>query len=43
MSSSIKYADESALLGAVEAANFRIEGRWKSADGKFVLACARPA
>jgi uncharacterized SAM-dependent methyltransferase len=43
MSSSIKYANEAALLGAVEAARFRIETKWTSNDGKFVLACAKPA
>jgi hypothetical protein len=43
MSSSIKYADEATLLGAVEAAKFRIESRWTSRDGKFVLACAKPS
>ena len=42
MSSSIKYADEATLLGAVEAARFHIENKWTSRDGKFVLACAKP-
>jgi uncharacterized SAM-dependent methyltransferase len=42
MSSSMKYTDESILLGAVEAARFRVEGKWTSSDGKFVLACAKP-
>jgi uncharacterized SAM-dependent methyltransferase len=42
MSSSIKYADEATLLDAVESARFRIESKWKSHDGKFVLACAKP-
>jgi uncharacterized SAM-dependent methyltransferase len=42
MSSSIKYASESALLGLVETGGFKIESSWKSADGSFVLACARP-
>ena len=42
MSSSIKYASESALLGMVEAGAFKIESRWTSGDGSFVLACARP-
>src|SRR5438874_899504 len=41
MSSSIKYASKSALLGFVEAAGFRIEQHWASSDGNFVLACAR--
>ncbi|HWC19208.1 MAG TPA: L-histidine N(alpha)-methyltransferase [Terriglobales bacterium] len=41
MSSSIKYADETALFRALEAANFRTERRWESADGKFVLGCAK--
>ena len=40
MSSSIKYADESVLLGGVKAAHFRIEGTWMSADRRFVLGCA---
>jgi len=43
MSSSIKYADEATLLGAVEAARFQIENKWTSRDGKFVLALAKPA
>jgi uncharacterized SAM-dependent methyltransferase len=42
MSSSIKYASESALLGFVEHAGFKIESRWSSTDANFVLACAKP-
>jgi len=42
MSSSIKYADERTLLGAVEAARFQIEKKWTSRDQKFLLACAKP-
>lgn len=42
MSSSIKYSNESVLLGAVEAARFQIEMNWTSRDGKFVLGCAKP-
>jgi uncharacterized SAM-dependent methyltransferase len=42
MSSSIKYASESALLGFVEHAGFQVESRWSSSDGNFILACARP-
>lgn len=42
MSSSIKYADEATLFGAVEAARFQIETTWTSRDSKFVLACAKP-
>ena len=30
-------------FGFVEAAGFRIETKWISEDGKFVLAMARPA
>ncbi|MFL6439073.1 MAG: L-histidine N(alpha)-methyltransferase [Terriglobales bacterium] len=41
MSSSIKYASESVLLGFVERAAFQIESRWSSSDGNFILACAR--
>jgi len=40
MSSSIKYADQSVLLGGVEAARFRIEGTWMSSDRRFALGCA---
>lgn len=40
MSSSIKYADEMALLGMVEEAGFKIESKWVSGDSKFILACA---
>jgi len=43
MSSSIKYTNEAALLGFVEAGGFRIEHQWRSRDGHFVLACAAPA
>jgi uncharacterized SAM-dependent methyltransferase len=42
MSSSIKYANQSALLGFVENAGFQVESRWSSSDGNFILACARP-
>lgn len=42
MSSSIKYANEAMLLGAVEASRFQIENKWTSRDGKFILACAKP-
>ena len=41
MSGSIKYRDDSILLGAVEAARFQVEGSWRSTDGKFVLGCAK--
>jgi uncharacterized SAM-dependent methyltransferase len=43
MSSSIKYANQSALLGFVENAGFQVESRWSSSDGNFILACARPS
>ena len=42
MSSSIKYTNEAALLGFVEAGGFKIENHWRSSDGHFVLACAGP-
>ena len=42
MSSSIKYADESALRSRIEAGGFHVEQTWKSPDGKFVLATAAP-
>lgn len=42
MSSSIKYADESALRSRIEAGAFHVEQTWKSPDGKFVLAAAAP-
>jgi len=43
MSSSIKYTNEAVLLGFVERAGFRVESRWRSSDGHFILACAAPA
>jgi len=43
MSSSIKYANEAALLGFVETGGFKIENQWRSSDAKFLLACAAPA
>jgi uncharacterized SAM-dependent methyltransferase len=42
MSSSIKYADESALRSRIEAGGFHVEQTWKSPDGNFVLAAAVP-
>ena len=42
MSSSIKYADESALRSRIEAGGFHVEQAWKSPDGRFVLAAAAP-
>jgi len=42
MSSSIKYAGESALRSRIEAGGFQVEQTWKSPDGKFVLAAAAP-
>jgi uncharacterized SAM-dependent methyltransferase len=42
MSSSIKYRNESVLLGLVEAAGFEVEAKWASKDGNFVLAYAKP-
>jgi uncharacterized SAM-dependent methyltransferase len=42
MSSSIKYASESALFDFVESAQFKIHSQWNSRDGQFVLACAGP-
>jgi uncharacterized SAM-dependent methyltransferase len=42
MSSSIKYRNESVLLGLVEAAGFAVEARWTSRDGNLVLAYAKP-
>lgn len=42
MSSSIKYANEAALLEAVESARFRIERKWNSSDSAFVVALGKP-
>lgn len=42
MSSSVKYADESALRSRIEAGGFHVEQTWKSPDGKFVLVAASP-
>ena len=42
MSSSIKYADESALRSCIEAGGFHVEQTWRSPDGNFVLAAAAP-
>jgi uncharacterized SAM-dependent methyltransferase len=42
MSSSIKYRNDSTLLGMVEAAKFKVEASWMSKDGNFVLGYARP-
>lgn len=42
MSSSIKYRNDSTLLGIVEAAGFKVETNWMSKDGHFVLGYARP-
>jgi uncharacterized SAM-dependent methyltransferase len=42
MSSSIKYADESALRSRIEAGRLHVEQTWKSPDGRFVLASAAP-
>jgi uncharacterized SAM-dependent methyltransferase len=42
MSSSIKYRDDSVLLGMVEAAGFEVEAKWWSKDGNFVLGYAKP-
>ena len=42
MSNSIKYRDESTLLGFVEKAGFHIDTKWASSDGGFVLALAQP-
>ena len=41
MSGSIKYASEAALLQVVQGAGFRVDSRWRSRDGMFVLALAR--
>lgn len=42
MSSSIKYRDESVLMGFVESAGFEVTDKWQSKDGSFVLGYAKP-
>lgn len=42
MSSSIKYRNDSTLLGMAEAAGFKVEANWISKDGHFVLGYAKP-
>ena len=42
MSSSIKYRDESVLMGFVGSAGFEVTGKWHSKDASFVLGYARP-
>ena len=43
MSSSIKYRNDQTLVKMAEAGGFKVEGKWMSKDGNFVLAYARPA
>jgi uncharacterized SAM-dependent methyltransferase len=42
MSSSIKYRNDSTLVGMVEAGGFKVETNWMSKDGHFVLGYAKP-
>lgn len=41
MSDSIKYRNESVLMGFVESAGFEVTGKWQSKDGSFVLGYAK--